>query len=192
VTAAPYPLAWPQGVPRTDPARREPGKFRTTVSGALENVRASLASFARDSQRKISSIVLSSNVTLGNSKPADPGIAAWFVWDGLSVCIAIDRYQTPAANLQAIHHIIEARRTELRHGTLAMVRATFTGFQALPAPIERGWWEVLGVRKDASLEEVEAAYRTKAKMAHPDTGGSNGAMRDLNAARDAGRKERAR
>ena len=31
----------------------------------------------------------------------------------------------------AIHHIIEARRVELRHGTLALVRATFAGFLAL-------------------------------------------------------------
>ena len=50
------------------------------------------------------------------------------------MCIPVDRYNSVEANLQAIHHIIEARRVELRHGTLALVRASFTGFKALPAP----------------------------------------------------------
>jgi hypothetical protein len=60
------------------------------------------------------------------TSPADPGVAVWFTWDGMQVCIAVDRYQKVASNLQAIHHIIEARRVELRHGTLALVRASFT------------------------------------------------------------------
>jgi hypothetical protein len=66
---------------------------------------------------------LDPHASLGASRPSDPGVAVWFTWDGLGVCIAVDRYQTVEANLQAIHHIIEARRTELRHGTLALVRA---------------------------------------------------------------------
>ena len=180
-----YPLTWPDHIPRS--RAREKGKFTTSLTTALNNVQKSLQLFARDSGKPLASLVISSNVTLGDVKPADPGVAVWFTWDGLQVCIPVDRYQTVAANLQAIHHVIEARRTELRHGTLALVRATFMGFKALPpASGARPWHEVLGVSPNASRVEIETAYRTKAKRAHPDAGGSNEAMSALTKARDDG------
>ena len=108
----------------------------------------------------------------------------------MQVCIPVDRYASLAANLQAIHHIVEARRVELRHGTLALVRATFQGFAALPAPGGgRPWRTVLGLGPRPTPDEVQTAYREKAKAAHPDAGGSTAAMAELNAARDAALKE---
>lgn len=157
----------------------------------MNNVTDSLRKFGADSGKAVSDVVISSNVTLGRNNPTDPGVAIWFKWDGLSVCIPVDRYSKVEANLQAIHHIIEARRTELRHGTLALVRATFTGFAALPAPTaKRNWHVVLGLGSTASRDSVEAAYRSLAKERHPDKpGGSAEAMAELNAAREAALKE---
>jgi curved DNA-binding protein CbpA len=63
-----------------------------------------------------------------------------------------------------------------------MVEQAFAGFTALPAPKNPN--EVLGVRSGASRAEIEAAYREKAKRAHPDAGGSEAAMAELNSARD--------
>lgn len=126
---------------------------------------------------------MSSNVTLGASNPADPGVAVYFTWDELPLVIPVDRYSSVAGNLQAIHHIIEARRTELRHGSLNLVRASFAGFKALPAP-KGDCWQVLGITKNASRDEIEKAYRTKAKSAHPDAGGSTDGMAKLNQARE--------
>lgn len=182
-----WPLSWPEGFPRA--REREKGQFRTTLAGALENVRSSLLAFGRDSGSPVAGIVLSSNVSLGESRPADPGIAVWFTWDGEQRCIPVDRYDTPAANLQAIHHVLEARRTELRHGTLSLVRATFKGFiPALPAP-GRPWREVLGLGAHPGLAAIETAYRELARARHPDAGGSHEAMAELNAARAAALKE---
>ncbi|SEQ71746.1 hypothetical protein SAMN05216548_10742 [Faunimonas pinastri] len=184
MTAA-YPLTWPHHIPRSKP--RETGRFKTTLNGALKNVNDSLRLFASDSGKKLENIVLSSNSTLGVSKPDDPGVAAWFTWDGLQVCIPVDRYTTVEANLQAIHHVLEARRVELRHGTLALVRASFQGLRALPAPARRSCWEVLGLDKPGQMinrEIIERAYREKAKATHPDRGGSQEAMAELNHARD--------
>lgn len=164
-----YPLTWPQGFPRAK--AREGGKFKATLAGALKNVQDSLRLFAADSRRKLEDLIISSNVTLGAQRPADPGVAVWFTWDGLSVCIAVDRYSSVEANLQAIHHIIEARRVELRHGTLALVRATFTGFRALPSPPGEQWWAILGVHESASRTEIDTAYRTLRSKHHPDKGG---------------------
>lgn len=179
-----YPLTWPQAFPRSK--LRERGAFKTTLIGALKNVEDSLRRFAADSAKKLDGIVMSSNVTLGVQRPDDPGVAVWFTWDGLGVCISVDRYLTVEANLQAIHHIIEARRVELRHGTLALVRATFQGFLALPAPKGSHWTEVLSLPKDAKRDDVRAAFRRLATHHHPDKpGGSHEKMAELNAAQDA-------
>lgn len=164
---AAYPLTWPQGFPRAQ--RRLGGAFKASLAGALENVQSSLRLFGKDSDTKIDSVVISSNVTLGQQRPADPGVAVWFSWDGRQVCIPVDRYDKVEGNLQAIHHIIEARRTELRHGGLAIVRATFTGFAALPAPNDsRQWRDVLGVGALATVQIVKDVYRRRRSESHPD------------------------
>ena len=190
-----FPLHWPPGFPRWK-GSRSGGAFRSDFDSALRNVRKSLEAFAKDSGKAITAPVLSSNIDLNpltensGKRPADPGVAVWFGWDGLQVCIPVDRYDSPAANLQAIHHIIEARRTELRHGTLSLVRATFTGFQALPAPEGKHWRDILKVGDNATRDVIESQYRGLARDRHPDKpGGSTEAMAELNNARETALKE---
>lgn len=181
-----YPLHWPDGVPRTE--RRVSSQFKTGLAGALKNVQDSLRLFGQDSGKAVTGVVLSSNVSLGESRPADPGIAVWFTWDGSQRCIAVDRYPKPEDNLQAIHHILEARRTEMRHGGLHIVRQTFRGFVALPAPTgAQSWWQVLGVKPTATSDEIDAAWREKMQTAHPDRGGSHDEAARLNRAREQGK-----
>jgi hypothetical protein len=186
----PYPLSWPDGFPRTE--RKVTSQFRTTLSAALKNVRGSLQLFAKDSGKEVSNIVLSSNAGgLELDQPIDTGVAAWFEWDGQQRCIAVDRYPKVEDNLQAIHHIIDARRTEMRHGGLHVVRQTFKGFTALPAPPGRkSWREVLGFRPDerlAGAASIDARYRELAAKAHPDRGGTTDKMAELNRARAEGK-----
>jgi hypothetical protein len=185
MSATAFPLAWPPAFPRSE--KREAGQFKTTLEGALRNVEQSLHRFGVDSRKSVTAIVISSNYTLGVRSPADPGVAVYFAWDGMQVCIPVDRYATLAANLQAIHHIVEARRTELRHGTLHLVRATFRGFAALPAP-GRPWRDVLGLEAGATRDQLEAAYRRLAAERHPDRGGSDAMMAELNLAVAEARK----
>jgi hypothetical protein len=180
MTVQAYPLAWPAGFART--TLREKSRFKTTLSSALDNVRRSLALFGRDSGKAVRGVVISSNYSLGNERPTEPGVAVYFTWDGMNVCIPVDRYVSIAENLQAIHHIVEARRVELRHGTLSLIRATFAGFSALPAPGAHDWRAVLGVEASSTLEAAELAYRTRARATHPDNGGSHDAMARLNTA----------
>ena len=180
----PYPLSWPDHIPRS----RSFGKsqFRTPLPTAINNVNGSIRAFATDSGKRITDIVVSSNATLAVTRPADPGVAVWFTWDGLQVCIPVDRYDKVEDNPQAIHHILEARRVELRHGTIALVRASLMGFKALPpAGDKRPWREVLGYAPGYTppLEAVRARYREQAKLRHPDApGGSHAQMTELNAA----------
>lgn len=185
MTIAPYPLSWPTGVARTPSIKRIRSPFRTSYDQAIKNVAQSLRLFQKDAGVKIEHVVLSSNVDLINQSPADPGAAAWFKMDDQFVAFGVDRFSEVAANVQAIHHIIEARRTELRYGGLAIVRQTFRAFVALPAPASKAWWEILGVRESAPLDQIEASYRKLAKERHPDAGGSDAMMAELNEARAA-------
>ena len=186
MTIPAFPLQWPDGLPRTE--RKAASQFRTSLSAALKNVKTSLELFAKDSGKAVTEIVLSSNAGgLDLNQPSDTGVAAWFAWDGQQRCIAVDRYPKVEDNLQAIHHILEARRTEMRHGGLHIVRQTFKGFTALPAPPGRkSWREVLGFRPDERLAgsaTIDARYRELAAKAHPDKGGSTEQMAELNRAR---------
>lgn len=177
-----FPLCWPHTIERHK--SREKGAFQTTLAKALDNVENSLRLFGENSGRKLAGVVMSSNVTLGKSRPEDPGVAVWFTWDGIQVCIPVDRYTTVEANLQAIHHIIEARRTELRHGTLALVRASFQGFIALPAPGRKHWSDVLGISSaTATKATIDAAYKSLMIKHHPDAGGDKAKAAEIGEAK---------
>jgi hypothetical protein len=182
-----FPLSWPDTFPRTK--KREKGQFKTTLANAIKNVQGSLRLFSRDSGKPLRNLVISSNVTLGGLQGDDPGVAVWFTWDEAQVCIPVDRYTTVSSNLQAIHYIIEARRVELRHGTLALVRATFQGFKALPAPNWRKVLEFGAQQHPLTIKDVEERYRSLAKEWHPDRGGQDEYMALLNVARDLARVE---
>ena len=181
----PFPLHWPEGFPRTP--RRQKSQFKTTLAGAIKNLADSLRRFGSDSGKSVTNVVATTNVggiQLVEKKNMDPGVAVWFEWDGSMRCIAVDRYLKPEENLQAIHHILEARRTEVRHGGLVIAQSAFKGFLALPSPKGQHWADILGVSANATVDEIEHAYRQKARLAHPDHGGSAEEMAAINAARD--------
>lgn len=183
-----YPLAWPAELPRTVKRSRSP--FRVTLARAVSDLQDALRLFGGDTGLPVKNVVISSNVTLGSPKPSDPGVAVYFDWDGAQRCIAIDRFPEVEANVRAVYQILEGRRQEMRYGGLHIVRATFRGLVALPAPED--WRAVLGVGPLArpTLEEIEAAYKRLARHRHPDTpGGSDRLMAELNAAREAARAE---
>jgi hypothetical protein len=189
VSVTAYPLCWPPGFPRT----KTPGKsqFKTGLQAALTNVRTSLRLFGDDSGQAVTNLVISSNVSLGEPRPKDPGIAVWFMWAGEQRCFAVDRYEKPEDNLQAVHHVLEARRTEMRHAGITMARAAMSGFiPQIAGPARKAWWEVLGLGRDATTDAIDNAYRRFAAERHPDKGGSHEMMAELNRARDEARKDR--
>ena len=185
---AAFPLAWPHGWPRT-PARAK-GTYRTTLAGALANLKREVAALMGASAAR--TLILSSNVTLGNDAPADPGVVAYVTWEQQQIAIPCDRWTAVAANVQAIALTIEAMRAIERHGAKHMVKAMFSGFVALPSPAaQRSWREVLGFDpvERVTAEIINARRRRMAAQAHPDRGGSHAAMAAINAAADAALKE---
>jgi len=185
-----YPLAWPEGWPRTAPHQRErwPANPGPTVAGALKEVQDELRRLG------VQHVVLSSNVTLGAEKPADPGVVAYGTYQKQSIAIPCDRWNSVAGNLRAIAKTIEAMRGMERWGAKHMIRAMFQGFTALPAagPGQRHWRDVLAVPPGTTptRDILEKRRRELAQVAHPDRpGGSTEAMAAINAAFDQAVKE---
>lgn len=170
-----YPLLWPESRKRIE--KRQHSRFKTTLAGAMKNVREALGGFARDSGIPVRHMVITTNATFQNQRPEDPGIAVWFHWNGSWNCFAVDQYRTLAENLQAVFHVVEAKRVIMRHAGVEFVRAEMqaaAGTLALPAPADgpRSWWQVLGFQtppgrqgSPGGFDVVNRAWRDRSKTA---------------------------
>lgn len=194
-----YPLQWPAGRKRTDRLQREAAKFDVSFARARDNIVNEVKLLAGGRWGPDPMTVISTNVALrrdgiplaNQRQPDDPGVAVYFLYKKRQMSFACDRWQKIEHNMQAIAKTIEALRGIARWGTGDMLEAAFTGFMALAAPgALREWWEVLGVPRTCTREEVKAAYRVLASRYHPDKpGGSHERMAEINAAQDKALQE---
>lgn len=203
-----YPLQWPEGWPRTALDQRDKGyQFKERDNRATTSwVQTKPVSFptARDKlytelQRLgASHVVVSTNhqpdkygIPTERSRVQDHGVAVYFQYHGKAMAMACDRFDGAAANMRSLGLAIEAMRQLERHGGGQMMERAFAGFAALPAPgAARQWWDVLEVRRDASIEVIRANYRRLAVDHHPDKGGAPGRMSEINAAWDQAQREK--
>jgi len=208
--ATPYPLCWPAQRPRRAPGSRKQGRFNSRERrGGMSYSTAeplSVSAALRRLQDELDRIgahyaVISSNLETrldglpraGQRKPADPGVALYFQLARKPHCLPCDTYQRVADNIAAIAAHIEATRAIERHG-VASIAEMFAGFLALPSPDQtRPWRAVLELHRETRISPVaiEEAYRRLARERHPDQGGSDSMMAELNAARDAAKREMA-
>lgn len=207
-----YPLCWPESWPRA--TSRDSGSQFVTMEYVTGQSYKSSKPITYHRARKLlleelgrlhaKGIILSSNIEVrqdgeprageGDRRLKDPGVAVYFAYKGKPMVMATDRYATIAANVRSLGLAIEAMRQLERHGGGTMMERAFAGFTALPAPEgskpKRPWWEVLrypvdpAEREFLSVPEIEARYRSLAKKAHPDQGGTDEAMSELTTAKD--------
>lgn len=184
MTPQAYPLQWPLGWPRTEAKMREKAKMRATLSSALNGLKEEVRLFGG------TNLVLSSNCTLGKENPIDPGVVAYFMRGSDPVAIPCDRWLRVENNVQAIAKTIEALRGVERWGAKHMVKASLSGFLALPSS-EKHWTIILNVGSSAGADEIKAAYRSMADIWHPDKpGGSDAKMAEINGAYSRAKEER--
>lgn len=195
-----YPLQWPTGRPRTSPYQRDRAKFEVTFARARDNIVREVQLLCGGRWAPDPQIVISTNVALrrdglplaNQRSPEDLGVAVYFLYKKRQMCFACDRWDRIEHNMQAIAKTIEALRGVARWGTGDMLEAAFTGFTALPPPGQkRTWREVLGLRAEdhPTEQELKDAYRRAAWVAHPDRGGSNERMAEVNAAYEQARRD---
>jgi hypothetical protein len=200
MTAQAYPLQWPQGRPRLASFKRKDGRFhktdwRTNAKRSLTVSEAVARLMAEANRIGARGVVISSNLEIrqdglprsGQRKPDDPGVCVYFHLAGKSRAMPCDTYRNVEDNIAAIAAHIEATRAIERHG-VATVSEMFAGFTALPPQpgvrTKRPWWEVMNLDpKRNGRAAIEARFRELAKTRHPDAGGSDEAMAELNQAR---------
>ncbi|MDR4483881.1 MAG: hypothetical protein R3B95_11820 [Nitrospirales bacterium] len=208
-----YPLSWPDGWKRTNPVSRQFGRFNTkrrvtsssnsnfsyqhsekiSVAQARARVMESLRLLGVDYRE----VILSTNLDVrldglprsGQKAPIDPGVAIYWKKskDQAYKVMAIDQYQKVEDNLAAIAATLDAMRAIERHGGAVILERAFTGFSALPSPND--WRHIMGFEDTPTLELVREQYRKLAKQRHPDSGGSEAMMSELNRAMDDAERE---
>lgn len=207
-TQTSYPLSWPPSWPRTESHRRKAAPFHRNVRQVgvswARKEKLSMADTAGELYRELKligvgdyNVVLSTNVELrqdgipysNRAAPKDPGAAVFFKLKGKPCVLACDKWNRTEDNISAIARHIEALRGQERWG-VGSVEQAFAGYTALPPAghtVGKSWWDVLGTAHDAPYETVKEAFRDKARVAHPDNGGSHDAQVALNAAWDQAR-----
>jgi hypothetical protein len=142
-------------------------------------------------------IIVSSNVPVrpdgllyaDNKRLDDPGIAVYFNFKKKPLVMARDAFISVAGNLRTLGLAIEAFRQLERHGGSFMFEKAFTSFLAIAPPNWRKpWREVFGIKPDWTGDIAEL-YRAKARTRHPDAGGNDTLMAELNVAYEEARRE---
>ena len=107
-----------------------------------------------------------------------------------------NRFRTPQENLRAVertitylHKAMEVYGTQREQSDV--FSTFFAGWAATPDDsvllLGSGqWWDILGVKQDATKDEIKNAFRALAKVHHPDVGGDVDDFKRLRAAYDQG------
>lgn len=196
-----YPLEWPAGWVRTLPRHRQRASFQQVKKeyvGTETRTRQVSLSVLAATQRleeqleRLGGInpTLSTNVSLrldgrprSDQEPTDVGAAVYFVFKGKATVFACDKWNRVADNIAAIAAHIDALRRVDRYG-VGSIEQALAGYKSLPADSAADWRQVFGFPAGSvpSHEALKAAYKDRARHAHPDQGGTDEAMMHINRA----------
>lgn len=202
-----YPLTWPTGWARTSPNDRRRARFHgstrkystapgggswmqkteLTVHGAIRRLSEELRRMGVLEGDWIMSshlrVCLDGGPIANQVNPTDPGVAVYFRLSGKDRVLACDTWDRCADNIAAVAAHIDALRAIERYGVGSLDQA-FAGYAALPAK-GHTWRAALGFGPDDAVtrDAVDASFKSRARVSHPDAGGSHEAMAALTAAR---------
>lgn len=130
-------------------------------------------------------------LNLGGYTRHENAVTVRFTKRDREVVLSLDTQDTPASNLRALYLCIDAMRMLDVRGVGEVAATAYAQLAGPTGPAERDPYEVMGLRPDADLAIVEAVYRSLAKSRHPDNGGSEASMVELNKAIERIRTDRA-
>lgn len=200
-----YPLSWPEGWKRTLPHQRRRSPYKTAPEASTKHLLNELKLLGAIR----GTIIISSNVPLRKDglpysnvrDPEDPGVAVyWSTHTFKDRSIVCDKWDKAHDNIHAIGLAIAALRAIERAGAGQISDRAFQSFGALPPSNEvaatRSWWEVFNFTQNMlsalSRSVVDARFRELAAKAHPDKGGSEAGMKELNKAYEQAKEHYAR
>ena len=166
-----YPLYWPEGWPRAQSHQVKRARFGDHSVAEGRRVVADQVRLFGGGDLIISSnleLRLDGNPRSNQRQPADRGVAIFFKRSGQDMALACDIYTTVEDNLWALARTLDALRQIERDGSPSLINRAFKGFAQLPDPDRREWWDVLGVARTASEDEIKRAYFSMARKYHPD------------------------
>lgn len=188
-----FPLYWPEGQPRA--------KYRRSAAFKVEFVQARDEMIHSLELLGAKKVIISTNVPIrpdglprGGIEPTDPGVAVYFERrivdkDFRPFVIACDAFSKVRWNLRAVGGTVEALRAIQRYGATSMLEQAFRGFAALPpANRVKPWFEVLGISEGAEPFAVRKAFVELAQIHHPDKGGNQDQMAEINRAFEEGER----
>lgn len=172
-----YPLAWPDGKPRTS-HRKTNSHFKKTFAAARD--------LCTNEIRRLggTDLIISTNIPLKRNGVeayatkwgqllSDPGVAVYFKRKGKQLCFACDSWHHVQDNMYAVALTIEALRGIARWGTGDMMEQAFRGFTAIPERSSHSIYEVLQVPINATEEQIKESYLKLVKKFHPDVFGGD-------------------
>ena len=112
-------------------------------------------------------------------------------WD-----ISLDNLRAIQLNIEYLYRAVEVYGVEeSEEGFNELFNTMFIGMEATPnddvlmiGSGDKEWWEVLGVNRDASKQDIINAYKALARVHHPDVGGDKSVFIQLRKAYEEGLK----
>ena len=186
-----WPAGWPRAVDRKFSLPAGNSSKQPTWNKTVERLMRELRLLGAEH------VVLSTNQQLRRDglpyqaprRIEDPGVAVYFQLKGRALVMAQDGYWDMLDNMRSLALALEGLRQMERHGGGHMMDRASQGFAALPGP--KDWRKVLGFGPDdrPGIHSLMSAYREEAKKVHPDVGGTDAQMAELNAALTEARAE---
>jgi hypothetical protein len=124
-----------------------------------------------------------------NQSEVDRTVHLTYTKEGKPVTLTMGNQARAVDNLRVLYLAVEAMRLNEKRGLGEVIQDAYLQLAGPAQAIDP--YELLGIRPDAPIEVVEAAYKAKARTAHPDQGGSQEQMKQLNEAVETIRKEKA-
>lgn len=116
----------------------------------------------------------------GQQKEEERTVRLTYTLRGKQVSLVMGKQARAVDNLRVLYLAVEAMRMNEKRGISDVIESAY--LQLAAPQQERSPWEVLGIIEGSPLEVAEAAYKVRARKAHPDAGGSEEQMKALNKA----------
>jgi DnaJ-domain-containing protein 1 len=185
-------LEWPTGLgERTPPGERSStSNFTATLGQTTSQLEDEMDRLDVDRWRgEIANQHSKSNgLPLHNANPDDSGFALRWTKDGTDHAVGCDHYASLRDNVREVYLWMRETRLSgdrpVRTGRSQFASAALPSAEEDAVVAEEPPHEVLEVAPDADPAVIKAAYRQKAKAAHPDRGGDGEQLQRVKRAKE--------